>query len=192
MKKITLPIAIAMLLVLPMLSGCIGGGDDDKTIEAWDGDIEDLLLTADDLDDGYEVETETYTDPDEFADDTTALEEHGFVEGAMSDFGYYDWENLVIGAQMVLRFDPDEMDGLLDDFKDSIDEDEGTTYEEINLGSYGDETLSFVITDSDLEGYGAYAIGFVKQDIMVFIMTVSMDDDGDLVKSLAEAVLDKF
>ncbi|HOP09387.1 MAG TPA: hypothetical protein PLC12_04130, partial [Candidatus Methanofastidiosa archaeon] len=81
MKKITLPIAIAMLLVLPMLSGCIGGGDDDKTIEAWDGDIEDLLLTADDLDDGYEVETETYTDPDEFADDTTALEEHGFVEG---------------------------------------------------------------------------------------------------------------
>jgi len=189
MRKLTISIAIALLLVLPMLSGCIGGGDDD--IEPWEGDIEDLLLTVDDIGEGYEVESESYDDPEEFADDVTDLEAHGFQEGTMADFGFFDWENMVMGAQMVLRFDADKMDGLLDDFKDSIDlgADE---IDEISLGNYGDETIAFKILSSDLEGFGAYAIGFTKNDVMVFIMVVSNDDEGDLVKSLADTVLDKF
>ncbi|MBN1786018.1 MAG: hypothetical protein JW825_03365 [Candidatus Methanofastidiosa archaeon] len=180
-------------MILPMLSGCIGGGDD-KEVVPWEGDVNDLLLDVEDLGEGYDVETEYYEDPEEFADDATILNAHGFQEGAMADFALFDWENIIIGAEMVLRFGADKMEGVLEDFKSTLQEEEGedTTFEEINLGNYGDETIAFKIVSEDLEGFGAYAIGFIKNDIMVLIMTVSEDDDGDLVKSFIEKVLAKF
>lgn len=193
MRKISTIILISLLLILPMLSGCIGGGDD-KEVVPWEGDVNDLLLDVEDLGEGYDVETEYYEDPEEFADDATILNAHGFQEGAMADFALFDWENIIIGAEMVLRFGADKMEGVLEDFKSTLQEEEGedTTFEEINLGKYGDETIAFKIVSADLEGFGAYAIGFIKNDIMVLIMTVSEDDDGDLVKSLIEKVLAKF
>jgi len=193
MRNKSLVLIISILMLMPMLSGCIGG-DGDTEVTAWDGDINDLLLTVDDLGEEYDVETEYYTDPEEFADDVTDLEDHGFQEGAMSDFALLDLMNMVIGAQMVLRFDVDKMDEVLDDFRSNMDleDDDSTTVEEIDLGSYGEETLALRITSQDLEGFGAYAIGFIKNDIMVFIMLVGAEDNGVMIKDLTEKIEDKF
>jgi len=193
MRNKSLVLAISTLILLSFLSGCIGG-DDDEMVIVWDGEIENLLLSTDDLGEDYEFDTDYTTDPEKIDDDPTELEDLGFKEGAMSDFTFWGTENIVIGAQRVLRYDVDKMDAVMDKYESDLEleEDEKTSVEEVDLGTYGDQSLAFKLIDQDSGEFGTYTIGFIKNDIFVFIIVISVEDDGDMIKDITEKIENKF
>jgi hypothetical protein len=190
-KKTLVTIAI-IVLIMPLLAGCIGGGDDDSK-SPYEGDIEDLLLTNDEIPEKYAEMAERVSMPaSEIFPDDDLPDDLGFDEAYALTAMYFDEDfNFGIIAQLVMRLDIEEMEKAMDEYKDAQMEEYEDEWESVDFGDIGDETFGIMFTDEDL-GTEAYELVFTKDDIMVVLIVAGEENAKSLIEDLAETVEDKL
>ena len=190
-KRTLVSIAIIML-IMPLLAGCIGGGDDDSS-SPYEGDIEDLILTNDEIPEKYtEMAERTSMPASEIFPDDDLPDDLGFEEAYALTAIYFDEDfNLGILAQLVMRLDIEEMEKAMDEYQDAQLDEYEDEWESVDFGNIGDETFGLKFSDDDL-GTDGYELVFIKGDIMVVFIVAGDEDSESLIKDLAETVEDKI
>ncbi len=186
-NKRTLVYIAIILLIMPLLAGCIGGGDDSST--PYEGEVEDLLLTNDEIPEKYaEMAERTSMPASEIFPDENLPNDLGFEDAyALSALYIDDDFNFGILAQLVIRFDIDEMEKAMDEYKDAQLEEYEDEWESVNFGNIGDKTAGLKFLDEDF-GAEAYELVFTKKDIMVVFIIAGDEDTESLIKDLAKKV----
>ncbi len=169
MKKVLLLFSI---ILMALFSGCINSGNNEDA--QYDGNIKELMLTADEL-------SILGANVNEFYDEAAADDYIKWGAKEIVFLQIYDKNNLAFGLQSISRFD---INRINEKFNDSIDNTRHNyrgdpTYKELDLSQIGDASFSCKIATLYDENEFMYNIAFIKKDIMVDIYLID-DSDVDL------------
>lgn len=114
------------------------------------------------------------------------LLEYGFEEGYIITYMYLseDFSDMGLVAEMIIKFSADDIEDVLDTFKEKQLEELGgsATYESIS--NIGDSALKITAYEDESE-LELYQIVFVKKDLLVAIVATGADDSETLADTLA-------
>ena len=191
-KRICVLFAI-MILVSPLLAGCIGGGGDSDDKKPFSGNIESLLLADSDLPEQFREYAERMSMPaDEIFPDDELPDDLGFQEAhALTAMFFDDNFNFGILAQLVMRLDIEKMETAMDEYREAQEEDYEGEISSVNFGTIGDETYGLKVSDPEM-GMDMYELVFIKDDIMVIFIVSGVDNPESLIKELAKKVEGKI
>ncbi|MHC1605309.1 MAG: hypothetical protein ACXQTP_05005 [Candidatus Methanofastidiosia archaeon] len=190
MNKKNIVLAFLLLLVVPLFSGCMGGdSNEEEESTPYEGTLEELMLTTEDIPAGYElVEKTDVTDSMEIFEEEDTPVKLGFKEAYTAMYtALGDDLSFSLLMEMAIRFDIAKMDEVLSEFKREQEEDYGDEIELVDFGKIGDETYGMKFYDEEAE-LTMYQIAFTKKDIMILLIIAGGDDTENTIKNLAKTV----
>lgn len=174
-KKITI---LLVIICFALLSGCISDSD------TYEGDLQDLMLTVDDLPEGYVMEIDDPISEDEMSE---ALLEKGYVGGHVRFFKLSNGEDKATIGQTVQRYDIEKVSEVLEHAK--MNHIESPDVEELDNTEYGDDSF---ILHSKTSQNEFYVIMFYDKDIIVQIFHngLEIEPDLEMLSSFAKGIAD--
>ena len=159
-----------------------------KTPKTYSGDVSNLILSLDDLPDGYKIAERTPRTKSDVSDKGLSW---GWIEGYYIRYIKGNEDNIFDVSRIELSISRYPIENVSKGIEDGYYEFEGYTAEALPNPNVGEGSMATRYTDDEL-GLREYRIEFYKKDIFITLIAGGTTTDYEMLKELAQKMENKI